>query len=68
MSARTKDERINEKADELYSLLKDQIKFDLKQGGSCGQGGPDTRCGQLDCWLCTAIKLIEWIDKKPLTL
>jgi len=62
VSAKTKDERINEVANQLYKHLKEWLRFDLKEGGSCG------RCDDLECSTCQVIKLIEWIDKKPLTL
>ena len=65
MSAKTKDERITEKADELYSLLKDQIKYSIDIADACPNFFAGVRC---DCSFCVATRLITWIDKKPLTL
>ena len=62
MSTQTKDQRINEKADELYQHLKEWLRYDLKEGGGCG------RCDDPGCQTCQTIRLIEWIDQKPLTL
>jgi hypothetical protein len=61
MSARTKDERINEAADRLYEALKKSVKYEA-DNCDCRY---EERC---DCDFCEAVKLIEWIDGKPLTL
>lgn len=61
MSTKTREERINEMADQLYRLLKSNLKF---QFDNCGCRH-ESDCS---CDFCEAVKVIEWIDQKPLTL
>ena len=58
MSAKTKDERINEVADQLYELVERHFETQRVEGGPCPNLNAGVKC---DCDYCKAHKLIEWI-------
>ena len=54
MSARTKDERINEKAKEIYELLKEWATTHV-----C----PNHNTGKCDCRTCRSDRLTKWVEE-----